>query len=94
MGSMNKEFEYRGYRFNIKVELNYRVERSMDGKHQHKITLNDMGPSNYYETKLTETCVLEEDIQLMIEDAQTWVDKREDGSKTFEEKLLASLGFN
>jgi hypothetical protein len=30
----------------------------------------------------------------MIEDAQTWVDKREDGSKTFEEKLLSSLGFN
>jgi hypothetical protein len=91
---MNKVHEYRGYKFNIKVELNYKVEKRIDGKRAHKVTLNDLGASYYYETKLTETCALEENIQLMIDDAQTWVDKREDGSKTFEEKLLASLGFN
>ena len=91
---MNKIHEYRGYKFNIKVELNYRVEKRINGKREHKVTLNDMGPSNYYQSIYVETCNLEENIQLMIEDAETWVDTRVDGNKTFEEKLLASLGFN
>jgi hypothetical protein len=90
---MNKEHEYRGYKFNIKVELNHRVEKRIDGKREHKITLNDMGVTNYYQTHLAETRNLEETISRMTKDVEKWVDTRIDGDKTPEQLLLEQLGF-
>ena len=90
---MNKEYEYRGYKFNIKVELNHKIEKRIDGKREHKITLNDMGVTNYYQTHLAETHNLEEIIFYMTEDAEKWVDTRIDGDKTSEQLLLEHLGF-
>lgn len=90
---MNKQHEYRGYTFNIKVELNHRVERSLDGKREHKITLNDMGVSNYYQTKFCETPVLNLIITSMIHEAEIWVNKQIDGDKSEEVLILESLGF-
>lgn len=90
---MNKVHEYRGFKFNIKVELNHTVERRPDGLRQHKITLNDMGPTNYYETYLCETDNLLDDINGMINNAEVWADDLIDERKSFEEKLLESMGF-
>ena len=50
MKTLNKEFVYKTYRFNIKVELNHKAERHVGGKVTHKITMNDMGASNWYKT--------------------------------------------
>lgn len=91
--TMNKVHEYRGYKFNIKVVLNFKVEKRIDGKREHMITLNDMGFSNYYQTHLTETSNLEETIELMCKEAEKWVDKQIDGYKSPEENILESLGF-
>lgn len=33
---MNKQFEYRGFNFNIKVELNTKVEKRIDGERWQK----------------------------------------------------------
>lgn len=50
MGTMNKEFEYKGHRFNIKVKLNTEVERRPNGKIWHTVTINDMGLGNFYQS--------------------------------------------
>ena len=91
MSIMNKLHNYKGNKFNIKVELNYQVERSLDGKREHKITISNMG--KYYETGLVETRNLEETISSMTEDAEKWVDNQMKDVKTQEEVLLENLGF-
>jgi hypothetical protein len=93
MSNLNKIHLYKGYQFNIKVELDYAVERSLDGKREHNIIINDMGPSNYYQTHLAETHNLEETIENMITDAEKWADNKLDGGKSPAEKLLEKLGF-
>ena len=90
---MNKQHEYRGYTFNIKVELNYRLERGLDGKREHLITLNDMGDTNYYKTQYAESNNLVETIKSLTLAAEAWVDVREDGDKSEDMILLESLGF-
>lgn len=90
---MNKQHEYLGYTFNIKVELNHRIEKRINGKREHLITLNCLGSSNYYQTHFAETHNLTEIIELMVEDAEKWVDKQRNGDKSEEVILLESLGF-
>jgi hypothetical protein len=93
---MNKEHSYRGFKFNIKVELDHTVEKSPDGLYrtfQHKIILNDMGATNYYNTELCETYALLNRIKIMMGEAEKWVDERLDGHKTYEQLLLESNGF-
>ena len=93
MTTKNKEHEYRGFKFNIKVELNHRIEKRIDGKREHKITVNDMGFSNYYQTHLAETHNLQEIIECMVKSAEEWADKQINGNKSSEELLLESMGF-
>jgi len=88
---MNKEFEYRGYKFNIKVELNYRVERRMNGDKWHLITINCMDCDNYYRKKDVEDSKLELTIRLETELAKAHVDSRL-GPEEADPRLLA-LGF-
>ena len=45
---MNNQFEYRGFNFNIKVELNTKVEKRINGERWHTITTNCMDADNYY----------------------------------------------
>lgn len=94
MNTMNKIHEYRGYKFNIKVELNFRIEKCIGGKREHRITINDLGPSNYYHSHFAETVNLEEFIGLMVGDAEKWVDKQINADKSYEQLILISMGFN
>lgn len=91
--TMNKEFEHNGMRFNIKVELDQIVERTIGGKRIHMITVNDMGPGNYYERYKAETHTLASTINRAEENAKKWIDDRIELSKTEEQKILESLGF-
>lgn len=45
---MNKQFKHRGFNFNIKVELNTKVERKIDGERWHTVTTNCIDVDNYY----------------------------------------------
>lgn len=90
---MNKQHTYLGYTFNIKVELNFNVERRLNGKRFHKVTINDMGATNYYEAQLVETHKLKDTINTMIEEAERWADVRINGDKSEEVIILESLGF-
>ena len=83
---MNKELEYRGYRFNIKVE------ESHTG--QFELVINDMGPTNYYQkfSDLSPDKVMITIITAEV-DAKRWVDKRESPISELENKLR-DMGFN
>lgn len=89
---MNKEFDYRGYKFNIKVELNTRVERRMDGERWHTVTTNCMDFDNYYKKEEVKDRFLEVCVQDAERLAKQYIDEKEDGKKSDDERLSA-LGF-
>lgn len=93
MKNYNKVHEYKDAKFNVKVELNFQIEKRLNGKREHNVTVNDMGPSNYYQAHLFETQNLEEGIDLMIEEAEKWYDRQLNQNKSPEEILLEALGF-
>jgi len=91
---MNKEFSYLGYTFNIKVELNSKVERRPNGKRWHRVTVNDMGPGSYHQRTEFEELYLLEGIKQMEQSAKNWVDQKEGNiSKSTVEQQLIAIGF-
>lgn len=92
MSIYNKEFQYGGHRFNIKVELDHLVERHMHGKREHLVVVNDMGPHNYYKKSLCETRDLVEKISVMEKEAKEWVNSLSVNDSQ-EGNILEGLGF-
>ena len=92
MSIYNKQFQYSGHTFNIKVELNHLIDRNMDGKRVHLVVVNDIGPSNYYKTSLCEAHELEKTILVMESESKKWVDSLK-GNKSQDELILKGLGF-
>jgi hypothetical protein len=89
---MNKQFQYRGYKFNIKVELNYSVERHPNGKKLHKITLNDMGVNNYSKSFEVEEPYITGTISALEITAQKYTDGKLDGIPSVNQELT-DMGF-
>ncbi len=89
---MNKQFEYRGYKFNIKVELFTQVEKRPNGITWHTVIINDMGQSNYYKKDNVNDSLLMLHIASAENEAKKFVDTREDGEKPPHDKL-AAIGF-
>lgn len=89
---MNKQFEYRGYRFNICVRLDATVERRLNGKRYHTVVCNDMGVTNYYHKEEVEDQFLVQQVNTEVELAQKFVDECEDGKQPLDQRL-AHLGF-
>jgi len=94
MSKMNKEFEYKGYKFNTSVELNARVEKRMDGKKFHKIITNDMGGGNFYIESEVEDEELKEVISSHETQSKLYVDNREKKNLSPLEELLSECGFS
>jgi len=89
---MNKQFEYRGFNFNIKVELNTQVEKRIEVEIWHTVTTNCMDADNYYKKeevndKFLIMCVL--DCEIL---AKRYVDEKLDGKLTPYARL-SELGF-
>ncbi len=91
---MNKEFEYKGYKFNTSVELNTRAERKPNGKVWHTIITNCMGANNYYQKEEIETPQIEESVEKHKQNAFDYIDKLTYKKQSFEEMLLSNLGFS
>jgi len=92
MQEMNRELVYGRYKFNIKVELNSRIEKTPNGKRWHNIIINDMGVTNYYKKQEVEDSLLIKTIYDMENDAKFWVDNRPDNISTPDSRL-SDLGF-
>ena len=90
---MNKGYEYRGYIFNIGVELNTKAERHPGGKVWHTVTINDMGLGSFYKKEEIEDArlkmYLKMDVIYMI---NKYVDLQLDGGSEVE-KMLSDLGY-
>lgn len=94
MSKLNKEFEYKTYKFNISVDLNTKVEKRMNGKKWHTIITNCMGGNNYYQKQEVETYQLEEAVKEHKQNAIDYIDKLTYKQQSFEEQILSGLGFS
>ncbi len=94
MSKLNKEFYYKGYRFNTSIELNTKVERILDGKVWHTIITNCMDGNNYYQKEVIETSQIEEYVQKHNKSAEEYIDKLTYTQQSYEEQLLYKLGFS
>ena len=99
---MNKIFYYKTLSFNIKIELNVTIERSPEGKHYHKVTVNDLGQTNqYYKTftitikndvdEKTEAEIIKDTIEHAVEDVKNTIDGKTQLSHI--DSVLNELGF-
>lgn len=88
---MEKRIEFNRLKFIIKVELNYFVERMINGKCEHRVTINHLGDPSFYKEELCTTKYLEVTIQSLTDAAEKWANGS--NPKSEEEILLESLGF-
>ena len=97
LDTYNKQFEYEGYTFNIKVELNSFAERRPGGARGHQITINDMGQSsNFYRQIAANTETLGLRISTLMQEATDFVDGKKGINKDPDPavSLLEGLGFS
>lgn len=74
MEKLNKQFTYKEYTFNIKIELKTKIEKRIGGKIWHTVTTNDMGAGSYYSKELVSDDLLESYISKCRELAYEYVD--------------------
>lgn len=91
--SLNKKIEYKGYQFNIKLELNTKIEKSIQGKRFHRITINDTGHGSYYSSELIQDDSLEEHLNKIERLAREYVDSTFTQNSDIDKRLL-KLGFS
>ena len=89
---MNKQFKYRGFNFNIKVELNTKVEKRIDGERWHTVTINCTDVDNYYKKEEVNDNLLVMYVQDCERLAKKYVDEKLDG-KPSPDARLSELGF-
>lgn len=95
MPKLNKEFEYKSYKFNTSVELNTKIEKKINGKKWHTIITNCTGSNNYYQKDEIETYQIEEYVQKHKQSVIEYIDKlTHKPQQSFEEQLLSDLGFS
>ena len=91
---MNKQIEYKGHKFNIKVEFNVRAERHIGGKKWHKVSINDMGASNWcFVIPEVLDSDLVKSISIAEHQAAAYVDGRSEDLPTPAVQELLALGF-
>jgi hypothetical protein len=89
--TLNKLFAYNGYLFNIKVDLEDKIEKKLNGRVWHTVTVNDTGASNYYQRFEVEDDELHTAITCCQEKCIAFVDNATNRTKA--EKILNNLGF-
>ncbi len=91
---MNKEFEYRGFKFNMKVEDKTIVEKNQVCE-MYTITTNCIGYDNYYSKVNHNGSLTAYDIKEQERRAQEYVDKKLKctDNKTVFNRNLSELGF-
>ena len=92
MSEMNKEFTYRGYRFNINVSLNIKIEKRIDGLRWHRVVTNCMDYDNYYQADDVEDMDLQKHLISCELRAKKYIDMKDD-IKDPNIKMLVRMGF-
>jgi len=93
--TLTKEYSYKEYTFTITANLNYSVERQMNGKTLHLLTGRIKDSIWSFSTQITcESADLEASITKIQERINTFVDANDGTTKSEEQTLLETLGFN
>jgi len=90
MTEMNKEIEHLGAKLNIKVLLNYRVEKRVNGKKYHKIVITSDLDNTF---KLSNEKVTDDTLERSIENLINLAKDTIGVDKVNNEDLLNNLGF-
>ncbi len=90
MKSLNKVFEYKGWKFNMKIELEVGLE--LNGKKANLIVINCMEYSNFYEKSYFSEDHTIAGTGIMTDKAKKFVDDSIKNNYTIEQKL-SNLGF-
>lgn len=93
MRTLNKEFAYRGYKFNMKLELETRIEKRFNGDRFHTVTVNCMDFDNYYNKREVEDRWLEAAVGDMEFQARQYIDKKFEKSQPKVDERFTNLGF-
>lgn len=92
---LNKQFDYKNYKFNISVELNTREEKRIGGKTCHTVITNCLGGNNFYVKEEIESSKLFECIEEQHIKATKYVDQLTNQvPKSKDEQLLIGMGFS
>lgn len=89
---MNRIFKHEDFTFNVKVELNIKAERRPNGLVWHRITISDMGSSNWLQTKEVEEFWLMSAIKDFEDLAKQYVDAKDTRPEII--KKLSACGFS
>ena len=89
MKQLNKEICYRGYKFNIKIELN---TKEIKDDMYHTVTTNSIGFDNYYQKEVVNDNLIVLYITDIEQQIIKYVDIKIDGTVSIEERL-SKLGF-
>lgn len=88
----NKQYTIGDHTFNVCVELNARAERRIGGVVQHKVTINDMGPNNFYKSVYCEKDVIIT-VSELVREAEDYVNGKGVEGLSDGELALKKLGF-
>lgn len=95
--TFNKQFEYRTYKFNIEVTLEFTIfhteKHPIKGEAQHQVKVNCMGMDNYYEKVLCGDSQLEATITEQTLLAKSYVDRKLTADRHQLEQTLLDQGF-
>ena len=87
MKELNREFEYKGYKFNTQIQL-------VDD-YPETIIVNCMGGSNYYQkySTLAPMAYIESEIDRVENLAKSWADEKKNQEDEWHITYLKNLGF-
>ena len=89
---MHKEFSYRNFDFEIKIELNYKVERCINGERWHKITSSCKDKEIYYKSEFVNDKFLILHVEKEERLSKKALDAKLDGEPSSVDQLL-NLGY-
>lgn len=97
MTSKNKGFTYKDYKFNIEIVFNSRLERRINGRRFHQVTINGIGNVAYlkqYEIEdEDDDCFFVQKVENIERLAKEYVDELEVPIISTLEKELETIGF-
>ena len=90
---MKKQFAYIGFNFTIKVQLDFLIERRLNGSREHKLEIVESN-GIYLRELLCTTENLENSIEILQNTAKEYIHNMLSTPKSEAENILLNLGFS
>lgn len=94
---LNKQVDYRGFKVNIKIDLDYsdkgKNKVTNDSTTRYEVIVNDMGQGSYYKRYVVKHNTLEDELAEIEELTKKHFDDLIMSSKSETENFLEKLGY-